>query len=33
MEPKGLLPSSQEPTMGPYPEADKSSPYYCILFL
>jgi hypothetical protein len=28
MEPEGSLPGSQEPSTGPYPEPDKSSPYY-----
>jgi hypothetical protein len=32
MEPEGSLPCSQEPTIGPYPEPDQSSPYYCIHF-
>jgi hypothetical protein len=27
------LPCSQEPTTGPYPEPDQSSPYYLVLFL
>jgi hypothetical protein len=26
-EPDGALPSSQEPSTGPYPEPDQSSPY------
>jgi hypothetical protein len=33
MEPEGLLLRSQEPTTGPYPEPDESSPYDAILFL
>jgi hypothetical protein len=33
MEPESLLPCSQEPSDGPYPELDASSPYYSILFL
>jgi hypothetical protein len=31
MEPKGSLPCSQEPSIGPYPEPDQSSPYNAIL--
>jgi hypothetical protein len=27
MEPEDLLPCSQEPAIGPYPEHDKSSPH------
>jgi hypothetical protein len=33
METEGLLPYSQEPITGPYPEPDESSPYHSILFL
>jgi hypothetical protein len=32
MEPEGLLPSSQEPSTGPYLEPDTSSPYHHTLF-
>jgi hypothetical protein len=28
MEPEGLLPCSQGPAAGPYPEPDKSSPHF-----
>jgi hypothetical protein len=33
MEPEGSLPSSQEPSTGPYPEPDQSNPYHPILSL
>jgi hypothetical protein len=32
MEPVGSLPCSQNPTTGPYPETDASSPYFLTLF-
>jgi hypothetical protein len=32
MEPEGPLPYSQEPATGPYPEPDKSTPHFPILF-
>jgi hypothetical protein len=32
MEPEGSLPSSQEPSTGPYPEQDQSNPYHPIHF-
>jgi hypothetical protein len=28
MEPEGPLPCSQEPSIGPYPKPDLSSPYH-----
>jgi hypothetical protein len=31
MEPEGSLPCSQEPSTGPYPELDQSTPYHSIL--
>jgi hypothetical protein len=31
MEPEGSLPSSQEPTTGPYFDPDQSSPYHANL--
>jgi hypothetical protein len=33
VEPKGLLPCSQEPSTAPYPEPDQSNPYHLILSL
>jgi hypothetical protein len=33
MEPEGSLSRSQEPSTGPYPEPDRSSPYHPILSL
>jgi hypothetical protein len=33
MEPNGSLPHLQEPSTGPYPEPDQSSPYHPILSL
>jgi hypothetical protein len=31
MQPEGSLPCSQEPSIGPYPEPDQSSPYHTVL--
>jgi hypothetical protein len=33
MEPNGLLSFSQEPTVGPYPKPDGSSPKFPYMFL
>jgi hypothetical protein len=33
METEGSLPCPAEPTTGPYPEPDESSPYHRILFI
>jgi hypothetical protein len=33
MEPEGSLPCPQDPTTGPYPKPDQSSPHHPILFL
>jgi hypothetical protein len=33
MDTESLLPYSQDPATGPYPEPDESIPYYPILFL
>jgi hypothetical protein len=33
MEPEGSLPCSQEPSTGPYPDRDQSSPYHPIISL
>jgi hypothetical protein len=33
MKPEGLLPCSQEPSTGPYPERDECNPYHSIPFL
>jgi hypothetical protein len=33
MESEGSLPCSQEPSTGPSPEPDQSSPYYPITYL
>jgi len=32
MQPEGSLPCSQQPTTGPYPEQDTSSPHLPTLF-
>jgi hypothetical protein len=32
MEHEGSLPCWQQPSTGPYPETDQSSPYHAILF-
>jgi len=32
MEPEGLVPCSQGPTISPYPEQDESSPHLLTLF-
>jgi hypothetical protein len=31
IEPESLLPCSQEPSTGPYPESDQSNPYHVVL--
>jgi hypothetical protein len=33
MEPEDLLPCSQQPSTGPYPEPEESTPYHPKLFL
>jgi hypothetical protein len=33
MEPEGSLPSSQDPSTGPYPVLNESGPYHPILYL
>jgi hypothetical protein len=33
LEPVGSSPSSQEPSTGPYPDPDQSSPYHPLIFL
>jgi hypothetical protein len=33
MEPKGSLPCSQKPAIGPFPESDQSNPYHHIISL